>query len=163
AEAHNNLGVVLADLGRFGEAITHYERALALQPGRAETHYNMGSALQRRCQYAAALACYGQALALKPDYAEAHLNRSLALLLTGRFEEGWREYEWRFAVNLYERKFDKPRWSGAFSGGHTILIHAEQGLGDTLQFVRYVPAVAERGGRIVLEVPSSLLRLARTV
>ena len=162
-DAHNNLGIALVDLGRRAEAITHHEQALALQPGRAELHYNLGSALQRHGLYAEALACYGRALALNPDYAKAHLNRSLALLLTGELDEGWQEYEWRFAVNVYDRKFDRPLWSGEPLAGASILIHAEQGFGDTLQFVRYIPAVAERGGRVVLEVPASLVRLARTV
>jgi len=163
AETHNNLGVALVDLGRKQEAIAHYERALALRPGNAETHYNLGSVLHRQARYADALACYGRALALKADYAQAHFNRSLTLLLTGELDEGWREYEWRFAVNVYDRKYDRPRWSGEPLAERSILIHAEQGLGDTLQFVRYVPAVAARGDRVVLEVPKSLLRLVRTV
>jgi tetratricopeptide (TPR) repeat protein len=162
-EAHNNLGVALVDLGRLDEAITHHERALAVQPAGAEMHYNLGSALQRQGRYAEALACYGRALALKPDYARAHLNRSLVLLLTGKLDEGWPEYEWRFAVNGYHRKFDRPLWSGKPLLGQSILVHAEQGFGDTLQFIRFVPAIAERGASVVLEVPASLVRLARTV
>jgi tetratricopeptide (TPR) repeat protein len=162
-EARNNLGVALVDLGRPKEAITHHRKALALEPGSAELHYNLGGALQRQGLYPEALACYERALALKPDHAKAHLNRSLALLLTGELDEGWREYEWRFAVNVYDRRFDRPLWSGESLAGTSILIHAEQGFGDTLQFVRYVPAVAERGGRVVLEVPAPLVRLARTV
>ena len=162
-DAHNNLGIALVDLGRREEAITHHEKALALQPGRAELHYNLGNALQHHGLYSEALACYGRALALNPAYAKAHLNRSLALLLNGEFDEGWQEYEWRFAVNVYDRKFDQPLWSGEPLAGARILIHAEQGFGDTLQFVRYTPAVAELGGRVVLEVPQSLVRLARTV
>ena len=109
-----------------------------------------------------ALACYGRALALKPDYARAHFNRSLTLLLTGQFKEGWEEYEWRFVVAQYDRGFDRPLWSGELLAGRTVLLHAEQGFGDTLQFLRYVPIVAERGGGVVLEVPASLVRLART-
>jgi tetratricopeptide (TPR) repeat protein len=162
-DARNNLGVALVDLGREEEAVTHHKKALALEPGSAELHYNLGGALQRQGLYAEALACYERALALKPDYAKAHLNRSLALLLNGELNEGWQEYEWRFAVNVYDRKFDRPLWSGEPLAGASILIHAEQGFGDTLQFVRYIPAVAERGGRVVLEVPASLVRLARTV
>jgi tetratricopeptide (TPR) repeat protein len=162
-EALSNLGVTLVDLGRREEAIAHHKKALALAPGRAELHYNLGSALQRQGLYAEALASYGCALALKPDHAGAHLNRALALLLTEEFDEGWQEYEWRFAVARYDRKFDQPSWSGEPLGGRSILIHAEQGFGDALQFVRYVPAVAERGGRVVLEVPEPLVRLARTV
>jgi tetratricopeptide (TPR) repeat protein len=162
-EARNNLGVALVDLGRREEAITHHKKALALQPRRAELHYNLGSALQRQGLHAEALACYGRALALKPDYAQAHLNRSLALLLTGEFDDGWQEYEWRFSAKAYDRRFDRPLWSGEPLAGARILIHAEQGFGDTLQFVRYIPAVAECGGRVVLEVPASLAGLARTV
>jgi tetratricopeptide (TPR) repeat protein len=162
-DAHNNLGIALIDLGRRAQAITHHERAVALQPGRAELHYNLGSVLQRQGLYAEALACYGRALALNPAYAKAHLNRSLALLLRGEFDEGWQEYEWRYAVNVYDRKFERPLWSGEPLGGASILIHAEQGLGDTLQFIRYIPSVTERGGRVVLEVPASLVRLARTI
>jgi tetratricopeptide (TPR) repeat protein len=162
-EAHNNLGVALVDLGRPQEATPHYERALALRPNRAETHSNLGIALQRQGQYAEAFACYRRALAFKPDYAEAHFNRAHALLLTGELDAGWQEYEWRFAVARYDRNFDQPLWSGEPLGGRSILIHAEQGFGDTLQFVRYVPAVAKRSGRIVLEVPEPLVRLARTV
>jgi tetratricopeptide (TPR) repeat protein len=161
-DARSNLGVALADLGRGEEAITHHKRALALQPDRAELHYNLGSALQRRGLYTEALGSYRRALALKPDYAQAHLNRSLALLLTGEFDEGWQEYEWRFAVARYDRRFDQPLWSGEPLGGRSVLVHAEQGFGDTLQFVRYVSAVAERGGKVVLEVPEPLVRLART-
>jgi tetratricopeptide (TPR) repeat protein len=161
-DAHNNLGIALVDLGRQAEAIIHHEKALALEPDRAELHYNLGSALQHHGLYAEALACYGRALALKPDHAKAHLNRSLALLLTGELDEGWQEYEWRFAANVYDRKFDQPLWSGEPLAGASILIHAEQGFGDTLQFIRYIPAVAERGGRVVLEVPAPLVRLART-
>jgi len=162
-EALSNLGVALVDLGRPAEAIAHYERALVSQPDRAETHTNLGIALQRQGQHAEALVCYGRALALKPDYAEAHFNRAWALLWTGELDEGWLEYEWRFTVARYDRKFDQPLWSGEPLAGQSILIHAEQGFGDTLQFVRYVPAVAERGGKVVLEVPKPLGRLAGTV
>ena len=162
-ETRNNLGGALVDLGRLEEAVTHYERALAVQPDRAQTHSNLGIALGRQGRYAEALACYGRALALEPNYAQAHFNRALALLVTGEFEEGWKEYEWRFAVARYDRDLGRPRWSGEPLAGQPILIHAEQGFGDALQFVRFVPAVAARGGRVVLEVPQPLVRLVRTV
>ena len=162
-ETRSNLGVALVDLGRPDEAIIHYEKALAVQPDRPEIHNNLGIALQRQGRCAEALGRYGRALALKPNYPEAHFNRALALLLTGNLDEGWPEYEWRFAVARYDRSFDRPLWSGTPLTGQTIFIHAEQGLGDALQFVRFVPAVAERGGNVVLEVPAPLVRLARTV
>ncbi len=162
-EIHNNLGVALVDLGRTEEAIAHYEKALAAQPDRAELHNNLGLALQRQLRCTEALDRYERAIALKPNYAEAHFNRAYALLLTGNLDQGWREYEWRFAVARYDRKFDRPAWSGRPLAGQTILIHAEQGFGDALQFVRFVPAVAGRGGKVVLEAPAPLVRLARTV
>jgi tetratricopeptide (TPR) repeat protein len=162
-ETRVNLGVALIDLGRPQEAIGRYERALALQPDRAETHNNLGIALERLGRHAEALACYDRALALTTDYAEAHFNRAHALLITGQFEESWKEYEWRFAVARYDRHFDAPFWSGEALGGRSILLYAEQGFGDTLQFLRYTPLVADRGGRVVLEVPGPLVRLARSV
>jgi tetratricopeptide (TPR) repeat protein len=162
-ETRVNLGAALVDLGRSEEAIGHYERALALQPNRAETHNNLGIAREHQGRQIEALACYGRALSLRPDYAEAHFNRAHALLITGQFEEGWKEYEWRFAVARYDRNFDAPFWSGEALGGRSILLHAEQGFGDTLQFLRYAPLVADRGGRVVLEVPGPLVRLAGSV
>jgi tetratricopeptide (TPR) repeat protein len=162
-ETLNNLGIALTDLGQPQEAIARYERALALQPERAETYYNLAIALERQERRAEAIASYGRAWALKPDYAQAHFNRAYTLLLTGQLEEGWQEYEWRFAVARYDRKFERPLWSGEPLAGKRILIPAEQGFGDTLQFIRYVPAVVERGGKVVLEVPEPLVRLARTV
>ena len=162
-ETRNNLGIALVDLGRLEEAITQYERALAVQPDRADTHYNLGIALEYQDRQAEALASYRRALVLKPDYARAHFNRALALLRTGELDEGWAEYEWRFAVARYDRNFARPLWSGEPLAGRRILIHAEQGFGDTLQFIRYVPAVAERCGRVLLEVPKPIVRLAHTV
>jgi tetratricopeptide (TPR) repeat protein len=160
---HINIGVALVELGRPEEATAHYRRALAAQPDQAETHNNLGIALEHQGRYGEALACYAHALSLKPDYAQAHFNRAHALLLTGGFAEGWQEYEWRFAVARYDRNFDRPLWSGEPLAGRTILVHAEQGYGDTLHFVRYVPAVAERGGRVVIEAPRELVRLLGTV
>ena len=155
----NNFGVLLVELGRPAEAIALYQRVLATQPDRAETHNNLGIALEYQGRHTEALACYQRALALKPDYAVAHLNRAHALLITGQFEEGWHEYEWRFAAARYDRNFDRPKWSGEPFAGETLLVHAEQGFGDTLQFLRYIPMVVERGGRIVFEVPRPLVRL----
>jgi tetratricopeptide (TPR) repeat protein len=162
-ETHNNLGVALLDLGRNQEAVERCERALFLQPDRAETHHNLGIALERQGRHAEALASYERALDFKPDYPEAHFNRSLTLLRTGNFDEGWLEYEWRFAVARYNRNFDRPLWSGEPLAGRRILIHAEQGFGDTLQFVRYIPSVLEHGGTVVLEVQAPLVRLVRSI
>ena len=105
--------------------------------------------------------CYGRALRLAPDYAVAHMNRSLAWLQMGDFARGWAEYEWRW--NCPEHpvpNLEEPLWDGSPLDGRTILLRAEQGLGDTLQFIRYASLVERRGGRVVVSCPGSLARLA---
>jgi tetratricopeptide (TPR) repeat protein len=154
-----NLGVALVELARPAEAAAYHRRALAAAPGEPEIHTNLGIALEHQGRYDEALACYANALALNPDNANAHFQRAHALLINGRFDEGWQEYEWRFQVARYDRKFRQPRWSGEPLAGKTILVHAEQGLGDTLQFARYLPALAETARRVVLEAPKPLIRL----
>ena len=161
APAHNDLGAALAKLDRAEEAEALHRRAIALRPGFADAHYNLGAALQDQGRIEEALASYEQAVALKPDMVDARWNRAFVLLTLGRFEEGWREHEsrWRRKVQP-PRSFPQPLWQGEPLDGRTILLHAEQGWGDTLQFLRYVPLFAERGGRVVLQVPQPLRRLA---
>jgi tetratricopeptide (TPR) repeat protein len=160
AEALSNRGVTLHRLQRFEEALASYDRALAVRPDYAEALSNRGNTLQELKQFDAALACYDRALALQPDYAEAHFNKSLLQLLKGDFDAGWREYEWRWKnanLKLSKRNFAEPLWLGeAAIAGKTILLHGEQGLGDTIQFCRYAPLVAARGARVLLEVPAPL-------
>ncbi len=100
-----------------------------------------------------------RAIAIRPDHPEAHLNLAFVLLAQGRFAEGWREYEWRRRQVAGERTFSCPQWQSEELAGRRILIHAEQGLGDALQFVRYVPGVRERGGKVILECYEELERL----
>ena len=162
AEAHNNLGLTLSAQGKLDEAVACYRRALALKPDYAEAHNNLGNALKEQGNLDEAVACYRRALALKPDYADANFNQSLLTLLTGDFERGWGEYEWRWKTkqrNFHGRYFAQPLWDGQPLAGSTILLHAEQGLGDTIQFVRYVHLVKERGGRVVVECQPPLLPL----
>lgn len=166
AEAHCNLGNVLRARGRADEAVACYERSLALAPDVAETHGNLGVALQDLGRLEEAGAAYDRALELNPDDAETRRNRAMWLLLHGRFAEGWAEYEWRWrarALARWRRDFDQPSWDGSDLAGRTILVHAEQGLGDTLQFVRYLPQVAARGGRVVFECQPPLRRLLDAV
>ncbi|MBT3355618.1 MAG: hypothetical protein HN402_11940 [Candidatus Scalindua sp.] len=102
------------------------------------------------------------AIELEPEYAEAHLNRSFALLLIGNYKDGWIENEWRLQAKAHRlRKFNKPQWDGSPLNGKTILIHAEQGFGDTIQFIRYLPMVQAQGGNVVFECHKSLIRLLR--
>jgi tetratricopeptide (TPR) repeat protein len=161
-EALANLGNVLRTEGRLDEAVGAYEQALKSAPERAEIHSNLGVAFQEKGEMEAALSSYDHALELNPDDAETHRNRAQALLLAGRFAEGWEEYEWRWKARhlaAQARQFTEPRWDGSDLVGRTIVIHAEQGYGDTIQFVRYIGLVAARGGRVVLECPAPLAQI----
>jgi tetratricopeptide (TPR) repeat protein len=158
--AHNNLGAALVKLDRVDEAVEHCRRAITLKPDYAQAHYNLGAALEQQGQFAAARASYDKAIALAPDLVDAQWNRALALLRDGDWVRGWPAYEWR-----WRRRHQPPRnescplWRGEPLAGHTILLHAEQGIGDTIQFVRYVPDVAASGVRIVLAVQQPLREL----
>jgi tetratricopeptide (TPR) repeat protein len=155
-ELHLNLGNALEALDQLPAALQSVEQALALQPRLAAAHVNRANLLQRLSRHGEALEAYGQALALDPGNVDANWNRALLLLLLGDFAAGWAGYEWRWRRQLREieaRDLGAPLWLGQESlEGRTILLHGEQGLGDTIQFMRYVPGVAARGGRIVLEV-----------
>jgi len=160
-EAHSNLGNALNDLGRPAEAEASYRAALRLRPNFPEAHSNLGNALNNLVRPAEAEASCREALRLRPDYPEAHYNLGRTLLLAGRFEEGWKEYEWRWMTKMFSivaRDFSAPLWKGEAIGNRTILLHAEQGFGDTLQFCRYAALMAS-GARIILEVQAPLLRL----
>ena len=159
-EVHSNLGVALCKLGRPAEAEASCREALRLKDF-PEAHYNLGIALRDLGRLAEAEASYREALRLRPDHPEAHSNLGYSLLLAGRFEEGWKEQEWRWKSKLMRgglRDFSVPLWSGEAIGERVILLHAEQGLGDTLQFCRYVPLIAA-GARTVLEVQGPLVGL----
>ena len=162
AEAHNNRGFALESLGTVDEAAIEYDRALRLKPEYAEAHNNRGGLLQAEGRLAEAGACFDRAVALKPDFAIAHYNRALLSLLLGGFAAGLREYEWRWGF-LPHREFSMPLWRGEPPIGKRILLHSEQGLGDAIQFLRYVPLVAAAGGEVVLEVGEPLMRLAQAI
>ncbi len=160
AEALLNRGNTLSALHRDDAAIAAYDRALAARPEFPEALSNRGNSLLELGRFDEAVASCDRAIALRPDYAQAHWNRSLIRLLQGELAEGFGEYEWRWKraeIAPFAPSFQQPLWDGKSSlKGKTILLHAEQGLGDTIQFLRYVPFVAARGARIVLEVQSSL-------
>jgi tetratricopeptide (TPR) repeat protein len=157
AEAWHDRGVTLHELGRFDEALRSCTRAIALRPGFAETYSNRGVVQHELRQFEAARASFDRAIALDPRFAQAHLNKSLTCLLTGDFAPGWAEHEWRLKE---DRRFAAPLWLGAESiAGATVLLHAERGLGDTIQFCRYARLLAEQGASVVLEVQAPLRRL----
>lgn len=166
AEAHYNLGSVLSELNQEEAAIAAFEKALRFQPQMVQAWNNMGNALLNVGRYGECIESQRRAIALKPDQASAHFNLGVALITTGNLIEGFREMEWRWQtpeLSLSRRRFSQPRWNGEPLDGRTILLHAEQGFGDTIQFVRYVPRVAECGGRVVLACQSELAGLVGQV
>lgn len=166
ALAFHNRGTTLREIGRLEEALRDCTRALALEPRFAEAAYNRGNVLKGLKRPDEAIRDYDRAIALRPGLAEAHWNRAVCTLLTGRFDEGWR---------LYERRPRKPELPAPLATkntawpdpdgfeGKTLYIHAEQGLGDTIQFCRYALLAAEKGAEIVLAVQDPLVRLMRSL
>jgi len=160
---HNNRGAMLRELCRYEEALLSSERALALQPDYPDALNNRGVVLGALGRHTEALQSFRAAINLKPDNINAHWNLSLCLLRLGEFDEGWREHEWRWKKpellqHIYN--FPQPRWQGHEDiRGSTILLSAEQGLGDAIQFVRYVRLIDERGAAVCLFVPEPLVEL----
>jgi len=166
AEAHYNLGNALRDKGQLDEAIAAYRQAIALRPNYAEAHYNLGNALKDKGQLDEAMTAFRQAISVRPNFAEAHVNLSLSLLTSGYFQQGWEEHEWRWKCREFpspRRHFAQGQWDGSPLEDRTLLLHAEQGVGDAIQFIRYLPLVAQRGGKIIIECHTALQRLFRTV
>jgi len=163
-EVHTNLGNALREQGRWEPAISHYQQALALNPNYLDAHNNLGVVLLEQGQPQAAITYYQQPLTLNSNSPNARYNLSIALLTSGDFCRGFTEYEWRWQKqNNPARPFSQPLWDGSSLEGKTILLHGEQGLGDQIQFIRYVPLVAQSQGRIVVECAPSLVRLFSTV
>ncbi len=165
-EAWCNLGNARLALFDFEAAIKDFRRALDIDPQIAEVRSNLGVALQEAGDLAGALASYARALKINPDDPECRRNNAQALLQAGRFEDGWREFEWRWKTKHFaaiRRDWAAPQWRGQAFDGKTLLVHAEQGFGDCLQFARYLPLAAERGGRVVVECAEPLVELMERV
>lgn len=164
-EAHHNLGVAYNEKGLFDEAIVCFQRTVQLKTDHPGAYYNLGNALVAKGQFQEALQCYEKAIELLPDFADAHWAIALLKLRFGNFHEGWKGYEWRWKLKdiIAERNFKQPRWDGSNIAGKTILLHAEQGLGDTLQFIRYAPIVSRQGVRVIIECQKELVSLLQSV
>ena len=167
APAQHGMGLALAELGQNEQAIWHFQRAVALDPGLAPSWANLGLLLKVERQFDRSLAAYARAIAEAPNDAQIRVNRAVALLQAGRWEEAWPEYEWRLrvkgAVSLpVEFLLPALREAGDLAG-RTILLTHEEGFGDTIQFLRFAPLLAERGARVLAWVPAPLVRLVRSV
>ncbi|MGA2866403.1 MAG: tetratricopeptide repeat-containing glycosyltransferase family protein [Verrucomicrobiota bacterium] len=161
-DAHYNLGLVLQNLQRPLEAMAAYRQALALRPDYVGALVNQSALYQEQPDLDAAIACCEQALRLEPAHAEAHWQLGTALLAKGQWERGWQEYEWRWKLKDFttpDAAFPQSLWDGGDLGGRRILLHAEQGYGDMIQFIRYAPLVAQRGGEVLLGCPPALAPL----
>jgi Flp pilus assembly protein TadD len=163
AEFHNQLGAALAESGEIDEAVGEYKTAIHLDPRHADAHSNMGNALAAQGRVQDAVASCETAVRLRPDSVPAHWNFAVALLRAGDYQRGWAEHEWRLKspVRGFGPRFTQPAWDGSALDGRTILLHAEQGFGDTIQFARFIKQIAMMGGQIILECPRELLRLLR--
>jgi len=163
SDIHRNRGTALQIVGHFGEAKAAYRAALALNPQDADAWGYLGATLMETGELAPADEAFTTALILAPDDADTHFNRSLFLLKAGRLSEGWSEHEWRWRGIMPPHGIEIPQWQGEPAKGRRILLHWEQGFGDTLQFVRYAPMVAERGLHVTLEVQVPLKRLMESL
>jgi tetratricopeptide (TPR) repeat protein len=162
AAASLNLGNAYADIDRWDDAERYCRKATRLAPDLAEAHASLGFILTSRGRLDAAVASCEAAIALRPDFTQAHWNQAVAALLAGDFDLGLRKYEWRKRHDRFRRDFvdlPGPQWDGGDPQGRTILVHAEQGLGDTIQFARYLPLIVARGGRVVLACERPLIPL----
>jgi len=158
----NNRGNTLLELGFIEHALKSYQHALQLAPSLHDSRIAMATCLQMQGEVQQALIECAKVLRVSPDHAEAHWNYALLLLLLGNYAAGFREYEWRWKKRRFTspiREFSQPRWHGGDLFGKTILVYAEQGFGDTLQFCRYLPILAERGASVVFECHQPLTAL----
>ncbi len=168
-EAYHNLGNILNLMGKLEEAVDAYQQALVLKPDYPEAHNNLAYTLKKLGKFSEALGHFQQALGQCPDDALVHNNLGMLLLLLGEMKQGFAECEWRWQCGTYaqEKKsiyaFKQPLWDGSLLEGRTILLYCEQGMGDAIQFIRYVPLVEQRGGKVIVECLKPLLRLFSTV
>lgn len=165
APAHNNLGSALRLLDRFDDAVTHFQKAIELNPQFANAHNSLGTAMLDRNDLDQAKASYQQAISLQPNFAEAHYNLGRLMLLRGDMPSGWNEYEWRWGMKEVATTYQQlrqPIWDGSDLAGKTILLHAEQGFGDTIQFIRFAKQAKQRGARVIVAAQKELGRILST-
>ncbi len=163
-EAYNNLATCFLDTGKIDEALAAVRKAIELKSEYPEAQSNLGAVLSAAGRTQEAVKAFERAVAIAPAMPMPHKNLGLALLRSGEFRRGWQEYEWRWrADGIPPRDYPLPLWQGQPLNGKTILLYTEQGLGDALQFARFVPVLAEQGARVILEVHKPLVPLMRNL
>lgn len=167
AEAYNNRGIALRDLNRSSDALADFDRSLQRKPDAADVYNNRGNALKDLKRLNEALDSYDKSIAIKPDFADAYWNKSLLLILAGDYLNGWPLYEWRLQKEDLKEgyySFPQPSWRGLEDiRGKRLLVYAEQGFGDLIQFCRYLPQLSALGAEVVFEVPKPLVSLVSTL
>lgn len=155
-----NLATCLRDAGRTSEAMAHVQQILVAHSSSALVHHLHGELCELGGDYESAIVAYESAISLDAEYAASHLNLAMCLLRLGRYARGWAEFEWRWKTGCARPELGIPVWDGAMTAG-TLLVYAEEGLGDTLQFARFLPEAARRAHRLVAVVPHPLIALFR--
>jgi tetratricopeptide (TPR) repeat protein len=148
--AQNNIGFTYLEIAEFDKAITCFDALLKMCPECAEAHNNQGVALRETGQFNEALNSFKRAIQFNPDLEDAHQNLSALYLLLGNFQDGWREYRWFWNLRGPYHDLQKPLWDGSDIKGKILLLHAGAGFGDTIQFIRYVPMIKERGASVII-------------
>ena len=161
-----NLGNAFQKQGKLEQSAQAYQKAIQIQPDYAEAYFNLGNSLREQGKLQQSAQAYQKAIQIQPDYADAHFNLAMLLLLQGQFVEGWEKYEWRWNSSLksQKRNFKRPLWDGTSLSSKSILIYAEQGFGDSIQFVRYIDLFPDTTTIIVAcqpELKSLLKRIGR--
>jgi tetratricopeptide (TPR) repeat protein len=163
-DAYNNLGDIFVEQEKLEEGLACFKHACTLKKDFVEAYSNIANVMYRLCRLDEGIAYNREAIRLKPDFATAHWNLGLSLLCQGKLADGWKEYNWRTKVRDLAgncREFPQPMWDGGDLHGKTILLHAEQGVGDTFQFIRFLPQVKARGGKILFDCGEQLMRLLK--
>ena len=162
-QTYLNLAIALKNQHKFNAAIIHNQKALSRKPNYAEAWHNLGQIFKGKGEITESIRCYQKALSIRPNYIDAHFGFSLIFLKQGDFIQGFSEYEWRCKRQDYEtRSFGQPVWDGSNFPGKTLFIYTEQGLGDSIQFIRYIPLVKKLGGRVIVECNQAGLKLLFT-
>ncbi len=164
-DAHYNLGNVFQKQGELEKSTQAYQKAIQIQPDYADAYFNLGNSLREQGKLEESTHALRKAIQIQPDHADAHFNLAMLLLLQGHFVEGWEKYEWRWNSSLKSQKrdFKRPLWDGTALGGKSILIYAEQGFGDSIQFARYIDLFSDADSSIIVACQPELKSLFKGI